>query len=148
MPDNQSIEDLKAAVAEQTSVIDSTTTLLQSLTERLNAIANASANNGDNTDELEQLVTELRAHTTSLASAVQANTPADPLAKAVPSPTPLDTGTSTPTPDTGMATPDSTTQEQTVIGDGGQPVSSPGVDASESGGSSGSDASQQNGPTE
>lgn len=68
---SQQVQDLQAAVANETAVDQSAITLLQKLAQMINDAANS----GD-LAAVQQLATEISANTNALAAAVQANTPA------------------------------------------------------------------------
>lgn len=70
------LDDLKADVAAETSVVNSAVTLLGGIAARIDA-AVAAARAGDD-DALSALSTEVKAETQALADAVAANTVAPP----------------------------------------------------------------------
>jgi len=67
------IQDIRNRVAEQTAVITSAKTLLESLHQRLDEAIKA-----EDPAALQALADDIQANTTSLAAAVQENTPAAP----------------------------------------------------------------------
>lgn len=70
------LEDLEAAVAAETTVVNSAVTLLNGVTQRIvDAVAAARA--GDD-NALTALATEVASETAALAAAVAANTPGQP----------------------------------------------------------------------
>lgn len=74
---SQQVQDLQAAVANDTTVEQSAITLLQGLSAQLKAAIVASATAGDLT-AVEAVAQQIDANSTSLAAAVAANTPAAP----------------------------------------------------------------------
>lgn len=166
------IDRLKSDVAAQTTVVQSVVTLLAGLQANVAAIAHNTTDD-DTASELDDLASALEANTQALAALVPQNTSAqgssgvagntassgsDATAQSTSTDSSLGDGSgasAAPSPadvpsteDNGAAgQPD--TQESVTIGEGGQPVSSPSVDQSETGsssgfgGSSGDDATQQ-----
>lgn len=65
------LDDLRAAVAAQSTVNESAVALLQGISQKLNA-----AIAGDDDDAVEEIAKQLEAQTAQLAAAVAANTPA------------------------------------------------------------------------
>jgi hypothetical protein len=72
----KAIDDLKAAVTAQSTVIDSAKTLLGGLAAELARISAELAETGANTEALDEITAEVILKTAELAEAVEANTPA------------------------------------------------------------------------
>jgi DNA-binding FadR family transcriptional regulator len=79
------VQDIRNRVAEQRNVIDSAKTLLTSLHQRLDDAIKA-----EDPAALQALADDIQANTTSLAAAVQENTPAVVSPPSAPTPTPAD----------------------------------------------------------
>lgn len=82
---SQIVSDLIAAVTAQTTVVESTKTLLVSLHAEYAAALAAAKANGDFTG-LDAVLTTLQGNTDTLAAAVAANTDAPPAAPVAPAP--------------------------------------------------------------
>lgn len=85
---SQIVSDLIAAVTAQTTVVDSTKTLLVTLHAEYAAALAAAKANGDFTG-LDAVLTTLQGNTDTLAAAVAANTDAPPVAPVKPATAPV-----------------------------------------------------------
>lgn len=169
------IDRLKSDVAAQTTVVQSVVTLLSGLQEKVSQIAAAAPDQepDETVSDLDDLASALEANTQALAALVPQNTSAqgssgvagntvsggsDATAQSTSTDSSLGDGSGasaapspadTPSTEDNSAAGQPDTQESVTIGEGGQPVSSPSVDQSETGsssgfgGSSGDDATQQ-----
>lgn len=70
-----SIQDIKAKVEAQTTVVSSAVTLLQQLSNKIQELVNTGADPA----AIQAVLDELNANTDALATAVTANTPAAPV---------------------------------------------------------------------
>lgn len=79
----QVVDDLKAAVAAERTVVESAVTLLNDLMDQLKA----AASNGD-LSAVNDIVNDVKSQTGALAAAIVKNTPSAPQAPSDPAPTP------------------------------------------------------------
>lgn len=74
-----SLDDLKAQVAAQTTVVQSIVALVSGISQQLQTAINNLNQAGANTTEIQDISNALQANTQALAAAVTANTPVAPV---------------------------------------------------------------------